>query len=88
MISTYLRSGCCDARIVQSYEQQVDLFPIRCTRCGQELGAPGIEDVPNAHLRIQGHLNFRKDMVAFKIGEMIAARARTVGGTLFRFTGI
>lgn len=51
MISTYLRSACCGARVQQVYQAAADVFPIYCLVCGNVLGTPGQEDVPDSELR-------------------------------------
>jgi hypothetical protein len=43
--STYLRTTCCDAPVDQHLELAPMVMPVRCTRCGREAGAPGVEDV-------------------------------------------
>lgn len=44
-LSWDLLSSCCDAPVIQCHEPQPDLFPVSCTKCGGELGAPGREDL-------------------------------------------
>lgn len=43
--STYLRTTCCQAPVVQGFELAPMVMPVRCARCGREAGAPGVEDV-------------------------------------------
>lgn len=88
MTSEFLRSVCCEASIIQTYDAAIKMFPIHCRACGQELGAAAPEDVPASPLRILGHRQFAQDMLAFKIGEMIAAQARTSVQALYRVTGV
>ncbi|MFL6141588.1 MAG: hypothetical protein ACJ72N_06935 [Labedaea sp.] len=87
-MSRYLRSGCCGAPVMQGYEAETNLFPIRCAWCWQELAAPGMEDVPDALMRRLGHVRFGRDLLAFKLGEMIAARVRPITTTWFRLAGL
>lgn len=44
-VSRFLRSACCSAPVAQTVESEPWLYPVHCTRCGVELGAPGAEDV-------------------------------------------
>lgn len=89
MISKYLRSACHGAPVVQVYEQATDLFPIKCRACGQELGAPGIEDVPDAHVRIHLHHRIEQDMRMLRIRHMWMIGASAASPSRFiRLTGL
>lgn len=44
-VSQYLRSVCCDAPLVQTYEYLPDVYLVSCAACGRSAGAPGGEDV-------------------------------------------
>jgi hypothetical protein len=47
VISTFLRTACHAAPVVQELENEETLVcPVRCRVCGAEAGAPGLEDVP------------------------------------------
>ncbi|GLY55207.1 hypothetical protein Lesp01_88620 [Lentzea sp. NBRC 102530] len=55
-LSWAVLSSCCDAPVVQCYEWLPDVFPVTCTGCGLELGAPGREDLDLA----RGDLPFER----------------------------
>lgn len=43
--SQYIRSECCDAPVSQWFDPQCMWFPIRCVKCGEGVGATGLEDM-------------------------------------------
>lgn len=43
--SRFLRSACCGSPIARHFEPDTGLYPVICTGCYGELGAPGREDL-------------------------------------------
>lgn len=41
----FLRSACCHAPVFQTHESWTEVYPVQCTVCFRELGAPGLEDL-------------------------------------------
>lgn len=84
--SAFLRSGCCDAPVIQNIEDGLPvMFPVLCMRCRQELGAPSVDEVEDGHGRV-----FRWRTLGYMI--QLRAQWRTAAGSLprnlFKITGV